>query len=58
MIQPVLICSCINGKVQIFRIVRFKITKDTYETVLTNLSRMEYPEKTIKDLYASEEMGD
>lgn len=35
-----------------FRIVRFKITEDTYETVLTNLSRMEYPEKTIKDLYA------
>ena len=35
-----------------FRIVRFKITKDTYETVLTNLSRMEYPAKTIKGLYA------
>ena len=35
-----------------FRMVRFKITEDTYETVLTNLSRMEYPAKTIKDLYA------
>lgn len=35
-----------------FRIVRFKITEDTYETVLTNLSRIEYPTKTIKDLYA------
>ena len=35
-----------------FRIVRFKITEDTYETVLTNLSRIEYPAKTIKDLYA------
>ncbi|MCU6748176.1 transposase [Faecalicatena acetigenes] len=35
-----------------FRIVRFKITENTYETVLTNLSRMEYPAKTIKDLYA------
>lgn len=35
-----------------FRIVRFKITEDTYETVLTNLNRIEYPAKTIKDLYA------
>lgn len=35
-----------------FRIVRFKITKDTYETVLTNLSSLQYPAKTIKGLYA------
>ncbi len=35
-----------------FRMVRFKITENTYETVLTNLSRIEYPAKTIKDLYA------
>lgn len=35
-----------------FRIVRFKITEDTYETILTNLSASEYPAKTIKDLYA------
>ena len=35
-----------------FRIIRFKITEDTYETVLTNLSRFEYPVKTINDLYA------
>ena len=35
-----------------FRIVRFKITEDTYETVLTNLNRFEYPANTIKDLYA------
>ena len=35
-----------------FRIVRFKITEDTYETVLTNLNKFEYPTKTIKGLYA------
>lgn len=35
-----------------FRIVRFKITEDTYETVLTNLNEFEYPVKTIQDLYA------
>ena len=35
-----------------FRIVRFKITEDTYETVLTNLDMLEYPAKAVKDLYA------
>lgn len=35
-----------------FRIVRFKIAEDTYETVLTNLDRFKYTAKTIRDLYA------
>ena len=34
-----------------FRIIRFKITEDTYETVISNLNRFEYPAKTIKNLY-------
>ena len=34
-----------------FRIVRFKITDDTYETIVSNLNRFEYPAKTIKALY-------
>lgn len=36
-----------------FRIVRFKITEDTYETVLTNLDASLYPSETLKNLYAS-----
>ena len=36
-----------------FRIVRFKITEDIYETVVTNLGRDEYPSETLKVLYAS-----
>ena len=36
-----------------FRIVRFKITEDTYETVLTNLDESLYPLETLKNLYAS-----
>ena len=36
-----------------FRIVRFKVTEDLYETVLTNLETSEYPPEKIKSLYAS-----
>jgi len=34
-----------------FRVLRFKITDDSYETVITNLSRCEFSPKDIKDLY-------
>lgn len=35
-----------------FRIVRFKISENTYETVLTNLDAFQYPSDRLKDLYA------
>lgn len=34
-----------------FRIVRFKITEDTYETVITNLDPFAFPPKELKKLY-------
>ena len=36
-----------------FRIVRFKVTDNLYETVITNLDSEEYPPKKLKELYAS-----
>lgn len=36
-----------------FRIIRFQISEDTYETILTNLDVSKYPPKKIKQLYAS-----
>lgn len=33
------------------RVVRFKITKDTYETVVTSLNRFAFPASKIKELY-------
>lgn len=36
-----------------FRIVRFQIAEDTYETVLTNLDKEQYPAKRLQQLYAS-----
>ena len=36
-----------------FRIVRFKISEDTYETVITNLPADKYPPEELKKLYAS-----
>lgn len=36
-----------------FRIVRFLISEDTYETIITNLPNDKYPPKEIKKLYAS-----
>ena len=33
------------------RIVRFKITDDTYETIVTSLNRFEFPLSEIKTLY-------
>ena len=36
-----------------FRIVRFQITEDTYETVITSLERNDYPAKRLKELYSS-----
>lgn len=36
-----------------FRVVRFQISDDMYETILTNLDRTEYPLDKIKELYAS-----
>ena len=35
-----------------FRIVRFMISEDTYETVLTNLDKEQYPLEKLKQLYA------
>ena len=35
-----------------FRIVRFKITDDTYETVITNLNAADFPPAELKKLYA------
>lgn len=35
-----------------FRVVRFKITEDTYETVVTNLDAHTFPPKELKKLYA------
>ncbi len=36
-----------------FRIVRFPISEDTYETIITNLPTDKYPAEEIKKLYAS-----
>lgn len=36
-----------------FRIVRFRISDDTFETVLTNLDKEAYPPDKLKKLYAS-----
>lgn len=36
-----------------FRIVRFLISADTYETVITNLDKDIYPPERLKELYAS-----
>lgn len=36
-----------------FRVVRFKITGDTFETVLTNLDAQAYPPEKLKELYAA-----
>ena len=36
-----------------FRVVRFKISDDSYETVLTNLDIEEYPPNKLKELYSS-----
>ena len=35
-----------------FRVVRFRITPDTFETVLTNLDAENYPPEELKKLYA------
>ncbi len=34
-----------------FRVVRFKITEDTYETIITNLASEEFPSQKIKEIY-------
>ena len=36
-----------------FRIVRFELSEDSYETILTNLDATEYPPELLKKLYAS-----
>ena len=36
-----------------FRVVRFRITSDTFETVLTNLDADNYPPEELKKLYAT-----
>ena len=36
-----------------FRIVRFPISEDTYETVVTNLDKAKYPSAELKNLYVS-----
>ena len=35
-----------------FRIVRFKLTEDTYEVLLTNLNEEQFPVAELKELYA------
>jgi len=35
-----------------FRIVRFKITEDAYEVVVTNLDRTDFPPQILKELYS------
>lgn len=35
-----------------FRIVRFKISENTFETIITNLDEKEYPPERLKKLYA------
>lgn len=35
-----------------FRVVRFPISEDAYETILTNLDREHYPPDTLKHLYS------
>lgn len=35
-----------------FRIIRFKLSDNTYETILTNLDENKYPIEKIKELYA------
>lgn len=34
-----------------FRVVRFKLTEDTYETLITNLDREEFSPERLKELY-------
>jgi hypothetical protein len=34
-----------------FRVVRFKISEDTYESIITNLSKIDFPPNKIKELY-------
>jgi len=34
-----------------FRVVRFKISEDTYETIITNLDSEKFPPKKIKEIY-------
>jgi len=34
-----------------FRVVRFEITEDSYETVITNLDESEFPPKELKKIY-------
>lgn len=34
-----------------FRVVRFKLTEDTYETLITNLNQEEFSKETLKELY-------
>lgn len=36
-----------------FRVVRFKISENAYETVLTNLDKSQYSPERLKELYAS-----
>ena len=35
-----------------FRVVRFKLTEDTYEVLLTNLTEDEFSVSELKELYA------
>lgn len=34
-----------------FRVVRFKLTEDTYETIITNLNQEEFSKEALKELY-------
>ena len=44
--------NCTNPFFQMtFRLVRFKITDDSYETVITNLAQSEFSPQDLKDLY-------
>jgi len=34
-----------------FRVVRFKLTDETYETIITNLNNLEFPPISLKKIY-------
>lgn len=36
---------------ELLRVVRFKLTDETYECIITNLPQEEYPPDVLKELY-------
>lgn len=44
-------CDSLSFYTLFFRVVRFKITSNSYETVITNLDEKAYPPERLKELY-------